>query len=141
MVIFDQSWYGRVLMDRLQKTVKKLEGERAYQDITDFEEQLANNGTVIVKFWLHISKKEQNKRLNQLLKKKLTAWQVSEEDALQKQSHKKYLKLVEEMLARTDRPYAPWTIVESTNKNFTRIKIYESLIGAFQNRLKSVSRG
>ena len=139
MMIFDQSWYRRVLADRLSKTVSKREWEAAYQDINEFEEQLANNGTVIVKFWLHIAKKEQKKRIKELEKSKLTEWQVSEEDAFQNKSYKKYLKMVEEMLSRTQMPYAPWTIVEATNKYFTRIKIYESLIHAFSNRLKGGS--
>jgi AMP-polyphosphate phosphotransferase len=124
----------------LMKTVSKREWESAYQDINDFEEQLANNGTVIVKFWLHISKKEQKKRLKELTKKKLTSWQVSEEDAFQNKSYKKYLKMAEEMLARTDMAYAPWTIIEATDKHFTRLKIYESLIRAFSKRLKSSER-
>jgi polyphosphate kinase 2 (PPK2 family) len=136
MMIFDQSWYRRVLTDRLLKVIKKGDWERSYQDIIEFEEQLVNQGTVIVKFWFQISKKEQKRRLNQLKKKELTSWQVSEEDAFQHKSYKKYSKLAEETLARTDRSYAPWTIVEATNKNFTRIKIYESLIRAFRVKLK-----
>jgi polyphosphate kinase 2 (PPK2 family) len=140
MMIFDQSWYGRVLTDRLMKTVTKREWETAYQDINEFEEQLANNGTAIVKIWLHISKKEQKKRLKALMKKKLTSWQVSDEDAFQNKSYKKHLKAVEEMLARTDMNYAPWTIVEATDKYYTRIKIYESLIQAFRKRLKAAQK-
>lgn len=136
MMIFDRSWYGRVLNDRLMKTIKKREWEDSYQDINEFEEQLANDGTVILKFWLHIGKKEQKKRIKQLQKSNLTEWQVSEEDAFENKSYKKHLKLVEEMLSRTEMPYAPWTIVEATDKYFTRIKVYESLIRAFGNRLK-----
>jgi polyphosphate kinase 2 (PPK2 family) len=136
MMIFDQSWYRRVLSDRLFKVIKKGEWERACQDILEFEEQLANQGIVIVKFWLQISKKEQKKRLNQMKKKKLTSWQVSDEDAFQHKSYKKYSKFVQEMLTRTDRSCAPWTIVEATNKGFTRMKIYESLIRAFRLKLK-----
>jgi AMP-polyphosphate phosphotransferase len=140
MIIFDQSWYRRVLIDRLMKTITKREWERAYQDINDFEEQLANDGTLIVKFWLHINKKEQKNRIKQLLNKKLTEWQVSEEDAVQSKRYKKYLALVEEMLARTNLQYAPWTIVGATDKYSTRIKIYETLIDAFKNRLADGTR-
>lgn len=135
MVIFDTSWYRRVLIDRLARTVQEREWERGYQDIAEFEEQLANDGTAIVKFWLHISRKEQGKRIKKLLKDELTAWQVSEEDAAQHKAYKKYLLAVEEMLARTDSPYAPWTIVEATDRHFTRIKVYETLIRAFEARL------
>ena len=136
MMIFDQSWYRHVLSDRMSKVVKKKEGEKAYQDIVEFEEQLANDGVVIVKFWFHISKKEQKKRLNQLKKKKLTAWQVSEEDDVQNESYKKYSKLAENIFATTDRPYAPWILLEATNKYFARVKVYETLIDAFRERLK-----
>ena len=90
---------------------------------------------MIVKFWLHISEKEQTKRFKKLLKDKLTAWQVSEEDAAQHKAYPKYLAAVEEMLARTDAPYAPWTIVEATDRYYTRIKVYETLIRALETRL------
>jgi len=135
MMVFDQSWYRRVLMDRLTKTVKKKEWKAAFQDIIDFEQQLVNDGTVIVKFWFHISKKEQDLRFKKLVKKKLTSWQVSDEDAAQNKSYKKYLEFAEEMLAETDRPNASWVIVEANDKYFTRIKVYESLIRAFRTRL------
>lgn len=135
MVMFDTSWYRRVLIDRVSKTVKKREWGQAYQDIAEFEEQLANDGTAIVKFWLHISKKEQGRRFKKLLKDKLTAWQVTEEDAAQHKAYDKYLTAVEEMLARTDSPYAPWTIVEATDRYFTRIKVYETLIRSLEGRL------
>ena len=139
MVIFDQSWYRRVVIDRLLKTVSKREWDQAYQDINEFEEQLANDGTAIVKFWLHISKKEQKKRIKEIQKTRLTSWQVSEEDAYQNKHYKKQLKMVEEMLARTEMPYAPWTVVEATNRYFTRLKIYETLIRVFEKRLQLVS--
>lgn len=135
MVIYDTSWYRRVLIERIDKSVSKPEWERAYYDIADFEEQLANDGTVIVKFWLHISKKEQGKRFKKLLKDKLTAWQVTDEDAAQHKAYNKYLEAVEEMLARTDAPYAPWTIVEATDRYYTRVKVYETLIRALEVRL------
>jgi polyphosphate kinase 2 (PPK2 family) len=135
MVMFDTSWYRRVLIDRITKTVKKREWEKAYQDIAEFEEHLAADGTVLIKFWLHISKKEQGKRFKKLLKDKLTAWQVSEEDAAQQEAYDKYLVAVEEMLARTDSPFAPWTIVEATDRYFTRVKVFETMIRACEARL------
>ncbi len=135
MVIFDTSWYRRVLIDRLNKSVKRREWNAAYQDIAEFEEQLAADGTIIAKFWLHISKKEQARRFKKLLGDKFTAWQVSDEDATQHKAYDKYLEMVEEMLARTDSPYAPWTIVEATDKYFTRIKVYETLIKMLEARV------
>jgi len=135
MVIYDTSWYRRVLIDRITKTIGRLDRERAYQDIAEFEEHLANDGTAIIKFWLHISNKEQARRFKKLLKNKLTAWQVSEEDAAQHKAYKQYLTAVEEMLARTDSPYAPWTIVEATDRYHTRVKVFETIIRALESRL------
>ena len=135
MVIYDTSWYRRILIDRVAKTIPKKEWERAYQDIADFEKHLADDGTVIVKFWLHISAKEQGRRFKKLLKDKLTAWQVSDEDRLQHKAYDKYLAAVEDMLARTEAPHAPWTIVEATDRRFTRVKVFETLIRALESRV------
>lgn len=135
MVVFDTSWYRRVLIDRLNKAVKRREWEAAYQDIREFEEQLAADGTVIIKFWLHISETEQGRRFKKLLKDKLTAWQVADEDKAQHKKYKKYLESVEEMLARTDAPHAPWTIVEATDRYFTRLKVMQTVIRGLEARL------
>jgi polyphosphate kinase 2 (PPK2 family) len=135
MVILDTSWYRRVLVDRVAKTVKRREWTHAFQDIAEFEEQLAADGTVMVKFWLHISKQEQSRRFKKLLKNKFTAWQVTEEDAAQHKAYDKYLSAAEEMLARTDSPNAPWIIVEATNKYHTRLKVYETLIRLLEAKL------
>lgn len=139
IVVFDTSWYRRVLIDRMNKTVKRREWEAAYQDIRDFEEQLAADGTIIVKFWLHISEEEQARRIKKLLKDKLSAWQVTEEDEAQHKKYDKYLEAVEEMLARTDAPGAPWTIVEATDRYFTRIKVFDTVIRALEVRLGAKS--
>jgi polyphosphate kinase 2 (PPK2 family) len=128
MVAFDTSWYRRVLIDRISKTISKDELRRAYQEITEFEEQLAADGTVILKFWLHISQEEQKKRFKKLLTDELTAWQVSEADLLQHKKYPKYLQAVEDMLARTDSPHAPWTIVEANDRYHARIKVFETII-------------
>ena len=135
MVVYDTSWYRRVLIDRVSRTVRKREWHNAYQDIADFEEQLAADGAVLLKFWLHISKKDQAQRMKKLLKSELTAWQVTEEDLVQRETHAAYLAAVEEMLARTDTPHAPWVIVEATDRYFTRLKVFESIIHALEARL------
>ena len=135
MVVYDTSWYRRVLVDRLQKRIGKREWQSAYQDILEFEEQLAADGTIILKFWLHISKHEQARRLKRLLSHKLTSWQVSDEDEAQHKQYNKYLLAVEEMLARTDAAFAPWIIVEATDRNFTRVKVMETIIHTLEMRL------
>jgi polyphosphate kinase 2 (PPK2 family) len=135
IIVYDTSWYRRVLIDRVAKNVRKQEWQGAFQDISEFEEQLAADGTVILKFWLHISKREQSRRFKKLLKNNLTAWQVSDEDAAQHKAYKKYSVAVEEMLARTDSPQAPWTIVEATDRHFCRIKVIETIVRALERRL------
>ncbi len=135
IVVYDTAWYRRVLIERINKTIGKDEWQNGYQDIVDFEEQLAADGTVILKFWMHISKKEQARRMKKLLRSELTAWQVTDEDAAQHKAYGKYLVAVEEMLARTDSPFAPWTIVEATDRYFTRLKVFETIIRALEVKL------
>ena len=135
MVAYDTSWYSRVLSGRIKKDVTTKEWEAAYRDISEFEEQLSADGVVFVKFWLHISKSELAKRLEKLREDKLTAWQVTEDDLLQKKKYEKYSQAVEDMLFRTDTPYAPWTIVEATDKYYARIKVLETIITAIENHL------
>ena len=134
-VIYDTSWYRRVLIDRVGKTVKKSAWKEAYQDIVEFESMLGAEGTLIRKFWLQISEKEQSRRFKKLLASKLTSWQVAEEDAAQHKRYDKYADAVEEMLARTDFPHAPWVIVEATDRYHTRIKVFEEIVRAFEDRL------
>ena len=135
MVAFDTSWYRRVLVDRLNKTINKEELRAAYQDISEFEEMLTADGTVMLKFWLHIGEADQKKRIKKLRKDKLTAWQVSEEDVLQNKRYEKYAGFVEDMIARTDSPHAPWTIVEATDRYYMRTKVFETIIASLEARL------
>ena len=135
IVAFDTSWYRRVLTERINKLVDKKAWESAYQDIAEFEEQLAADGVVILKFWLHISQEEQDRRLKKLLKNELTSWQVSPEDLVEQKKYAKYSQAVEDMLSRTDSPHAPWTIVEATNRYHERVKVLETIIKALEARL------
>ena len=135
MVAFDTSWYRRVLVDRLNKTINKDELRAAYQDIAEYEEMLTADGTVILKFWLHIGEEDQKKRIKKLRKDKLTAWQVSEEDLLQNKRYEKFTSFVEDMIARTDSPHSPWTIVEGADRYYMRIKVFETIIASLEARL------
>ena len=135
MVAYDTSWYRRVLIDRINKTVDKKAWESAYQDIAEFEEQLAADGVVIIKFWLHISKSEQEIRIKKFLKSELSAWQVTEEDLAQQKKYNKYSQAVEDMLSRTDSPHAPWIIVQATDRYYARIKVLESIVSILEARL------
>jgi polyphosphate kinase 2 (PPK2 family) len=135
IVAFDTSWYRRVLIDRVTKTVKKREWQQAFEDIRDFEAMLAADGMIIIKFWLHISEKEQAKRFKKLRADKLTAWQVGDEDDAQHKAYKKYRRAVEDMLARTEAAHAPWTIVEATDREYTGLKVFETIVRTLESRL------
>jgi AMP-polyphosphate phosphotransferase len=135
MVAFDTSWYRRILIDRISKTISEDDLGRAYQEIAEFEEQLAADGTIIHKFWLHISRDEQKKRFKKLLADNLTAWQVGEADKLQHKKYEKYYRAVEDMLSRTDSPHAPWTIVEANDRYHARLKVLETIIEAIEFKL------
>jgi polyphosphate kinase 2 (PPK2 family) len=135
MVIFDQSWYGRVLHDRVFQTVSKAAWRAAFRDIVDFERMLADDGAVILKFFLHISRKEQKRRFRKMEENPLEAWRVGEEDHARQRQYDEYLIAIEEMLELTETAYAPWTIVEATSRWWARKKIFETVIAALEHRL------
>jgi len=135
MAIFDRSWYGRVLVERIDKLCAKKEWKQAYEEINQFERQLTDDGMVIAKFWLHITKKEQKKRFRKCEKDPLLRWKVAKEDWKHHEQYKIYLKAVEQMLERTSTSNAPWTVVESTDRRYQRVRIYQTLCGAIQEGL------
>jgi polyphosphate kinase 2 (PPK2 family) len=135
MAIFDLSWYQRVLVERVEKLVSKKAWRRAYRDIVDFERMLADDGTAIVKFWMHISKKEQRKRFRALEKDPLESWRVTKQDWERHKSYDDYLLAAEEMLERTDTEWGPWTIIEATDRWYARRKIFDTLIEVLEERL------
>lgn len=135
MGIFDRSWYGRLLGERVDKLVSEPEWRSAYRDITEFERMLADDGTVIVKFWLHISKKEQKRRFKAIEKDPLESWHVTAQDWERHRKYDQYLVATEEMLERTDSECGPWTIVEATSRWYARKKIFDTVITALETRL------
>jgi polyphosphate:AMP phosphotransferase len=130
IAIFDRSWYRGVLHDRAGKSADKEEWNRTFREIQSFERQLTDNGTVIVKFFLHISKKEQKKRFKALVENYATTWKVSKDDWKQHRHYNHLKKCVQDMLDHTSRPNAPWTVVEATDYRFASMKITKTLIAA-----------
>ncbi|HRU05404.1 MAG TPA: phosphate--AMP phosphotransferase [Candidatus Brocadiia bacterium] len=128
--IFDRSWYGRLMVERLERQVGKKVWQQAFQDILEFERQLADSGMVIVKLWLHISRKEQARRFKRLEADPVTAWKVGKAEWRQSQQYDKWLKAAEEMIERTGTACAPWTVVEATQDRFARVKVFETVIQA-----------
>ncbi len=137
MAIFDRSWYGRVLVERVEKLTPVLLWRNAYQDIVDFERTLADDGYVMIKFFMHISKKEQKKRFKKLEADPLESWHVQPEDWEHHRKYKKYYVAIEEMLERTDTEWGPWTIIESTDRYWARVKVYETIIRRLEEALKA----
>ncbi len=132
MAIFDRSWYRRVLDERVEKITPKGQWQKAYRDISDFERTLSDDGYAIVKLLFHISRKEQKKRFETLESEPLTRWQVQKADWERHKKYDKYLVAVEEMLERTESEWGPWTIIEATDRYWTRIAVFETIIRALK---------
>jgi polyphosphate kinase 2 (PPK2 family) len=136
MAIFDRSWYGRVLVERVEGLTPVAEWRKGYRDIVDFERTLADDGQVIVKFFMHISKKEQKRRFKKLEKDPLKSWHVQPEDWDHHRKYKEYVVAIEEMLERTDTEWGPWTIVEATDRRWARVKIFQTIIRRLEEALQ-----
>ncbi|MCI8637771.1 MAG: polyphosphate:AMP phosphotransferase [Coprococcus sp.] len=130
IAIYDTSWYRRVMIERFDGKVTKEEIPADFESIRAFEKQLTDDGMVIIKLFLAISKKEQKKRFKKLLDSQETAWRVGEGDLARNKHYKEYEKINEEMLRKTDTHYAPWTIIEATDKRYATAKIYTTVINA-----------
>lgn len=127
VAIFDRSWYGRLLVERVERLVPKETWQQAFNDILDFERTLSDGGYVLIKFFLHISKKEQEKRFKRLEKDKLQKWRIEKEDWKHHKKYDEYVTATEEMLARTETEWGNWTLVEATDRRWSRVKIMETV--------------
>ena len=128
IAIYHGSWYRRVLIERVAKNIAKHEWREAYRDIQDFERMLADDGVVIQKFWLHIDKTEQKRRIKKLLDNNNTAWRVSTEAQHIASKYEEYILAAEEMFGYTQAEYAPWTLVSANDRRWMNVQIFEALI-------------
>ncbi len=135
MAVFDHSWYGRVLVERCDKLVKKKSWREAYNQINEFERWLADDGQVLIKLWLHITKKEQKKRFRDCLNDPLLKWKITKEYRRHHRQYNRWLKAVEEMLAKTDTPHAPWTLIEANDLRWARVRLFETLVSRIEEVL------
>jgi polyphosphate kinase 2 (PPK2 family) len=122
MTVFDRSWYGRVLVERVEGFATEEQWRRAYEEINGFEQTLAEEGAIIVKLWLHVSSAEQLQRFEARAGDPLKSWKLTEEDWRNRERRPQYEAAVEEMLARTDRPHAPWLVLAAESKRFARVE-------------------
>ena len=140
IAIFDGSWYRRVLIDRFEKRTKEKDLPAAFHSINAFEEQLADDGNVIIKLFLDIDKKEQKKRFEKLQKNKETVWRVTQGDIERNAHYDEYAAMMEDMLFKTDKDYAPWTIIESMDRRFATVKIYTTVVKALADQIEKVQK-
>ena len=140
IAIYDGSWYRRALIDRFEKRTKEKELPEAFHSINSFEKQLTDDGTVIIKLFLDISRKEQKKRFEKLQKNKETAWRVTQGDLERNAKYNEYAAMMEDMLFKTDTDYAPWTIIEATDRRFATVKIYTTVIKAMADQIEKLAR-
>jgi polyphosphate kinase 2 (PPK2 family) len=136
MAVLDRSWYGRVLVERVEGFADRAAWQRAYEEIRDFERMLTEEGTVLVKFWLHISSREQLKRFKSRARDPLRTWKLTDEDWRNRSKRRAYTRAIEDMLAETDRENAPWTLVEADSKRYARVKVVESVIDAAEDGMR-----
>lgn len=134
--IFDRSWYGRVLVERIEGFASEPEWRRAYREINEFEEQLTSAGYVLLKFWLHISPEEQLERFNERKDNPFKQHKLTEEDWRNREKWPLYHVAVNQMIQRTSTPTAPWTVVPGNDKYYARVKIIQSAIEAIETELK-----
>src|SRR3954451_6233704 len=123
MTVFDRSWYGRVLVERVEGFAAEDQWRRAYGEINAFERTLADEGAIIVKFWLHVSAREQLKRFRARAEDPLKSWKLTDEDWRNREKRPQYEAAVEEMLEQTDQSYARWHLIAAESKRYARVAV------------------
>ena len=135
IAIFDRSWYGRVMVERIEGFCTEAEWKRAYREINQFERQLADFGAVMLKFWTHISKEEQLRRFEERQNTPYKAWKLTSEDWRNREKWDLYEAAVDEMLLKTSTVTAPWTIVEGNDKLWARLKVVKTVVDTLTREL------
>jgi polyphosphate kinase 2 (PPK2 family) len=140
MAVLDRSWYGRVLVERVEALATEAEWRRAYPQIVQWEEGLATEGAVLVKLWLHVSEDEQLRRFRARESDPLKRWKLTDEDWRNLSRRADYERAVEDMLAATDHDAAPWHVVASESKPYARVKVLEIVIATIEQSLRALGR-
>ncbi len=135
ILIFDRSWYGRVMVERLEGFCTEEEWKRAYREINEFERQLVDFGTILAKFWIHISKEEQLHRFQSRQETPYKAWKLTDEDWRNRKKWDLYQEAINDMLLKTSTLTAPWTIVEGNCKWYARVKALRTLVDLLTQEL------
>lgn len=136
ITIFDRSWYGRVLVERVEKFCREDEWHRAYHEINAMEERMARNGVVIIKFWLHIDPDEQLRRFKERQEKEYKNYKITDEDWRNREKWGEYEMAVNAMIRKTSTPEAPWTIIPSNNKYYARVMTIKTVVEAISRKVQ-----
>jgi AMP-polyphosphate phosphotransferase len=134
--IFDRSWYGRVLVERIEGFAKETEWQRAYKEINDFEAQLTEDNYILVKFWIHVDEEEQLKRFKDREQDPYKAWKLTEEDWRNREKFGLYEEAANEMFEKTDTTHAPWILVAGNDKRHARITVLEKTLAHIKDELE-----
>jgi polyphosphate kinase 2 (PPK2 family) len=137
MSVLDRSWYGRVLVERVEGLASEEEWRRAYGEIRSLETTLADEGTILVKLWLHLSSEAQLRRFEKRRENPLKAWKLTAEDWRNRERRPDYEAAVEEMLERTDHPRAPWTVIAAEDKRWARVAVVRRVCEAVEEGLRA----
>ena len=136
IAIFDRTWYGRVMVEKIEGFTSTQRCGQAYSEINEFEKELTDSGVIIVKFWLQIDKDEQLKRFTERQNTPEKQWKITDEDWRNREKWDSYEAAVNEMLCRTSSEYAPWNVIEANDKLYARIKVLKTVIKAINDRLE-----
>ena len=138
IAIFDRTWYGRVMVERIEGFCSEADWKRAYQEINEMEAHMANAGAVVLKFWLHIDKDEQERRFKERMEIPEKQWKITDEDWRNREKWDQYELAVNEMLVRTSTTYAPWIVVEGNDKYYARVKVLKTVVEALEEKIRQV---
>ena len=138
IAVFDRTWYGRVMVERIEGFCTEEEWRRAYQEINEMEAHLVSSGAVVLKFWLHIDKDEQERRFRERMENPEKQWKITDEDWRNREKWDQYELAVNEMLVRTSTTYAPWIVVEGNSKYYARVKVLETVVEALEKKIKEI---
>ncbi|MDD3042549.1 MAG: polyphosphate:AMP phosphotransferase [Methanosarcinaceae archaeon] len=141
ITIYDRTWYGRVMVEKIENLCSEEEWKRAYREINEFEEILANSGAIILKFWLHIDMETQLKRFKSREEDPARSWKITPEDWRNRSKWEEYGEAVDEILRRTSTSYAPWIVVEANDKRYSRMKVLKTVVEALEKELNNNDGG
>jgi AMP-polyphosphate phosphotransferase len=136
MAVLDRSWYGRVLVERVEGFATVEQWTRGYDEIVEFERSLVLEGMILLKFWMHISDEEQLRRFTRREHEPLKTWKLTDEDWRNREKRAAYEQAIEDMLERTDHPLAPWHLIEADSKRYARVAVVEQAIAEIERGMR-----